>query len=375
MNKILMPLFLIGLLGCSKPSKTKSEMETILDEFEWQLQKDLNDDDLNGSLSMAVIKGDKIIRTKAFGIADLENSKADTNSIYRIGSVSKSFTAFLMMRLVQKGVFALDDPVEKYLPEVKRIVGYSKHTTFTFRQLASHTSGLGHLPKTRFVPCQVAAWDSLLLTVLPKTHFRYQPNERYAYSNIGFGILGLAISRAAQRPFTTLMQTEVFEPLQMNHTFYVIPENEMQHWAKGRSGGPIGGYDDDRPRRELPGRSWGVPNGGIWSTANDLARFMIGNAGYSDLLNQQHLEMMQTTQTPKGNWQENYGLGFSIYQDSTLHTIGHQGGTPGYRADLLLEKNSKYGVILLRNYNWGITNLYLRSTLLLKRLNQLNKND
>ncbi|MEQ9402438.1 MAG: serine hydrolase domain-containing protein [Cyclobacteriaceae bacterium] len=370
MKQLFPIIFLLSFVGCFAPPTSDKEIDAILDEFEWQVQKDLRDDNLNGSFSIALIKGEQIIRSKAFGISDLESLKADTSNIYRVGSVSKSFTAFLMMRLVQKGIITLDDPIDKYLPEVRDIKNYSDSARFTFRQLASHTSGLAHLPKMRYRHGGVDEWESLLLEAIPATNFVSTPGARYNYSNIGFGILGLAISRAANKPFIELMETEVFEPLNMKNTYYVIPENKMQNWAHGRSGGPIGGYDDERPKKELVGRGWSVPNGGIWSTANDLAKFMICNMGFAELLSTNNLKLMQSIQTPEGSWQNSYGLGFSIYQDSIIHTIGHQGGTPGYRANILFEKESEYGVILLRNYNWGITDLNLRSTLLLRKLKQ-----
>ncbi|MDO1450330.1 serine hydrolase domain-containing protein [Rhodocytophaga aerolata] len=371
MKKVFAILFLFTLIGCDKSPSSEREIDAILDEFEWQLQKDLRDDNLNGSMSMVIVKGDQIIRSKAFGISDLKGLQADTNNIYRIGSISKSFTAFLMMQLIKEGTISLDEPVEKYLPEVRKIKGYSDSTKFTFRQLASHTSGLTHLPHMQYRHGSVEEWESILVDCLPFTDFTHKPGEKYNYSNIGFGILGLALSRASDKPFIELMQTKVFDPLGMTNTFYTIPKDRMQHWAHGRSGGPMGGYDDERPEKELVGRSWAVPNGGIWSTANDLARFMICNMGYSQIVSQDDLIAMQTTQTPEGSWEENYGLGFTIYQDSIVHTIGHQGGTPGYRANLLFETDSQYGVVLLRNYNWGITDLNLRSTVLLRELKEV----
>ena len=370
MNKILFLLLSISLLGCSTPEQSVSPEQAILNEFERQLQKDLDDDNLNGSFSMAIVKGDELVRSTALGLADLDMVPADTNSLYRVGSVSKSFTAFLMMTQVQKGLISLDEPVEKYLPEVKQIQGYTDSPPFTFRQLASHTSGLAHLPKARYKHGSVAEWEDLLLEFIPKTHMVNKPGQKYLYSNIGFGILGLALSRAANTPFIELMQQEVFTPLGMSNTFYEIPESKISQLAKGRAGGPMGGYDDARPQREIVGRGWSVPNGGIWSTASDLARFMHCNLGYCSILRPENLALMQTIQTPAGGWQQVYGLGFTIYQDSTLHTIGHEGGTPGYRANFLFDKNSEYGVILLRNYNWGITNLNLRSTVLLRKLNR-----
>ena len=94
--------------------------------------------------------------------------------------------------------------------------------------------------------------------------------------------------------------------------------------------------------------------------------------GYSEILNEDNLALMQTTQTPEGKWHENYGLGFTIYQDSIITTIGHQGETPGYRANFLFDKESQYGVILLRNYSRGITDLNLKSTILLRKLRKLS---
>lgn len=368
MKNFLILLSLFFIFGCKVSKISDANVDAILDEFEWQLQKDLRDDDLKGGISMVILKGDKIIRSRAFGFSDLSKSSADTSGIYRIGSISKSFTAFLMMRMVEKGIISLDEPVVNFLPEVKSIKGYSDSTQFTFRQLASHTSGLSHLPKMEYRHGGVEEWEAILLDCLPLTDFSSHPGERYLYSNIGYGILGMALSRAAKMPFIDLMKAEVFDPLEMNRTFYIIPEDMMKNWVHGRDGGPLGGYDDDRPRKELVGRSWAVPNGGIWSTANDLAKFMSCNMGYMKILSQDNLEIMQSSQTPEGSWENNYGLGFTIYKDSVIHSIGHQGGTPGYRANLLFEKESEYGVILLRNYNWGTTDLNLRSSILLKKL-------
>lgn len=372
MKNILLSILVLNLYGCNSSSTPDKEIvntvDLILDEFEWQLQKDLRDDNLNGSFSMAIIKGDKVIRSKAFGKSDLQDLEADTSNIYRIGSISKSFTAFLMMQLVQDSIIGLDEPIEKYLPEVKKIKGYSDSTKFTFRQLASHTSGLAHLPKLPFRKGHVDDWESMLMECLPATHFVSIPNQQYSYSNIGFGILGLAISNAANKPFVELMKNRIFKPLNMNSSFYLIPEDKMDKLAHGRSGGPMGGFDDRKPRERLSGRGWSVPNGGIFSTANDLAKFMHCNIGYSELLNNDNLVLMQTSQTPQGKWHENYGIGFTLYQDSIISTVGHQGGTAGYRANFLFEKESEYGVILLRNYNWGTTDLNLRSTILLRKL-------
>ncbi len=101
----------------------------IMDEFENQLRKDLKDDDIHGSMSAAIIKKDKMIWAKAFGPSTIQGELlATVDTIYRAGSIAKSFTAFLMMQLVQEGTIELDDPVETYLPEIRELEGYSDST-------------------------------------------------------------------------------------------------------------------------------------------------------------------------------------------------------------------------------------------------------
>src|SRR5690242_10731476 len=115
----------------------------IIDAFENQLEKDVQDDNINGSISAAIVRKNEIIWSKTFGPSNIKGySVADANTIYRIGSVTKSFTAFLMVLLVQDGILELDSCVENYLPEIRGVEGYSDATRITFRQLASHTAGL-----------------------------------------------------------------------------------------------------------------------------------------------------------------------------------------------------------------------------------------
>jgi CubicO group peptidase (beta-lactamase class C family) len=159
----------------------------------------------------------------------------------------------------------------------------------------------------------------------------------------------------------------------MENSFFLVPDERQNDLAQGRWGGPMGEVDDLRPKEDHTNIGWSVPNGGIFSTTSDLAKFMFCNMGLSDILNDTNLKSMQTTQTPPGKWYENYGYGFSLYEDSLISTIGHQGGNPGYRANFLFEKESGYGVILLRNYSWGITDLNLRSTILLRELKEFEE--
>jgi D-alanyl-D-alanine carboxypeptidase len=180
----------------------------------------------------------------------------------------------------------------------------------------------------------------------------------------------LALSRAAGKPFMQLMEEKVFIPLKMKRSFYVIPNEFKTNLAVGMNCGPSEIIDTETPTTEHHGRGYKVPNGGIYSTPNDLAKFMISNLGYLPLLKNESLEIMQTETGPEPN---KYGLGFFIFRNDQKNIIGHNGHLLGYTSQFAFEKESKFGVILMRNYTWGATDLDRASFNLLNKLKQLKK--
>lgn len=372
MNKILLTVLITVLAGCYTSSNAqfpeRSDLQTIINEFANGIKKDVEDDNVKGSISIAIVKGDSIIWSGAYGSADFNNNtKADSTTIYRTGSISKSFTAFLMMQLAQEGTIELDEQIEKYLPEISELNGYSDSTKITFLQLASHTSGLIREPNLENAASgPIEQWESKVLQSIPKTSFQSKPGEKFSYSNIGFGILGLAISRATNKSFIELVKERIFIPLNMTNSFFIMPESRMNKLARGMNIYSIGEIDI-QSELEHAGRGYKVPNGGIYSTPNDLAKFIASNLGYIELLRQDNLAAMHSSQTPNGN----YGLGFFLYQDSIVSTVGHGGGVAGYTCSLLFEKGSQYGVILMRNYNRGNTKLSASSLELIRELKSL----
>jgi CubicO group peptidase (beta-lactamase class C family) len=364
----LFTILCILVLGCSPSENAQTDnFNSIVSQFEKQLQQDIKDDAIGGSISAAIIKGDKIVWSKAFGWSDQENNVlADTSTIFRTGSISKSFTAFLMMLLAEEGLIKLTDPVELYLPEIKKLKGYSDSTKITFLQLSTHTSGLVREPDLEDAASgSIENWESKIIQSIPTTSFENKPGENFSYSNIGYGILGLSLSRAAKKPFVDLMRDKIFIPLKMNNSYFQLPDDGNTRFAKGLGGGPFGEIDKETPRIEHRGRGYKVPNGGIYSTPNDLAKFMIANMGYRTLLRQESLNLMQTEKASDG---DTYGIGFFISENNSLTILEHSGSISGYTAQLAFEKDTNYGVIIMRNYNWGTTDLSLRSHILLRDL-------
>ncbi len=359
---VLLSTILFYQLSFGQPN---SKTSAIITQFSNQLNTDLQKDNLHGSISAAIVQNNKIIWAGAFGYSKFEKDLlADTDNIYRIGSITKTFTATLLMLLVEEGKIKLDEPVEKYLPEVKKLIGYDQVHQITFRQLASHTSGLNREPDLKGADVgPLNEWEEKVLTCITKTSFRSKPAEQYWYSNIGYAILGLALSRATGVPYMQMVQQRIFMPLKMNNTFFSLPDDKLPHMAEGNSNG--GNKNNmEQPRLELKGRGYKVPNGGIYSTPRDLAKFAMALAGQTKLLSTQSREQMQ--EVPAGG--KGYGLGLALYKKEDLDEIEHDGSVPGYVAEMAIDKSSGYAVIMMRNYNIGGTELNATANSLLKAL-------
>jgi CubicO group peptidase (beta-lactamase class C family) len=327
------------------------------------LSSDVHRDGLHGSMSVAIIRKGKVIWAGAVGYEHwIGDEMADTNTIYRVASLTKTFTATLLMMLVEEGKVGLEDPLDKYVPEAKTIPGYSR---VTLKELASHTSGLNREPSVKGVDIgPVSGWESTLLSLLPYASFNALPGTQYQYSNIGFALLGLALERAAGVPYTDLVQQKIFEPLQLQHTFFVVPEDQKAHVADGlynQKGSAV--VNREIPKAQMDGMGYRVPNGGIWSTPADYARFIIAlTSGL--LLKPGSLRTMLTVPYPG----KDYALGIYHLSNKEFDLIGHSGSDPGYTSQYAIEPHSGDAVVIFRNYNDGRTILADEAKYVLQRL-------
>lgn len=346
-------------------------------------------EDAGGCVSVAVFIGDEVVWAKGWGWADIERRvPASAETIGRIGSISKSVTAVAMMQLVERGVFELDDPVAAYFPEIERLgtaphaevadyierarrrrrgatgsadeeselrpLSYADVEPVTFRMLASHTAGLIREPWLEGAASgSIYRWEDKVLESIPRTFFQTPPRREYSYSNIGFGILGLAISRAAGVPFMELVERQIFGPLGMTSSTFILDTPEL--WSR-MSVGYRRDRDSGRVSAEAAtlehfGRGYKVPNGGVYSTVGDLARFaaaMMGEAPV-EILSAASRDEMLRPQAPA----EGYGLGFTVRRQDGLHVVGHGGSVAGYNASLSFELGSKLGVAMLRTTSYN----------------------
>jgi CubicO group peptidase (beta-lactamase class C family) len=317
-----------------------------------------------GGLTVGVVWGKELIWTKSYGDADMEKKvRADRDTVYRIGSVTKMFTGIMLRQLADAGKVHLEDPVEKYFPEINLVQGSAENTPpITLYQLATHTAGLPAEPDDTdtYVTGPYADWEKTLIAALPHTHYTLPPGTRFSYSNIGYAILGAALGRAGGEAYLDYVPKHILKPLRMSHSGLYLDSGMQPHLAKGYEVTRTG-IDPDIPLREHQGRGYKMPNGAMYTTVGDLARFtsfFIGE-GPETVLKTASLERSLATSAER-DLSAGYGIGFETRRLGSLVWIGHSGAVAGYSAGLYTNRQKKLAVIVLAN-TVGKAPLALRS--------------
>jgi CubicO group peptidase (beta-lactamase class C family) len=320
-----------------------------------------------GGITVGVVSGPKLIWTKSYGFANAEDKRAaSAETVYRIGSITKQFTALMLLQLAEQGTVRLTDPVEKYVPELSAVPRFHPAAPpITLVQLATMSSGLAREPKgpPDHSRGPVSGWTEKVLVSLPQTVYQYEPGTQYLYSNIGYATLGVALERAAGKPFTQYVQERIVAPLGMTHTAFELTPSMRQHVARGYSRTRDGTVDWSAAERELEGRGYRVPNGALMSTVTDLARFISFELGEGPWIVKKETQDANYTrvQIADGTLSSGYGVGFQATRRGTLIALGHGGSTAGFRASALFDRASKTGVIVLRNSDLAAAGLATRA--------------
>lgn len=317
-----------------------------------------------GSITVGVIAGAQLVWTRSVGFADMKTRRPATRTtVYRIGSITKPFTAVMLMQLVAAGRVQLSDPVERYLPEVRQIASKPKGSApFTFLQLATMTAGLAREPDEAgpFWTGPVSDWEKTLLAAIPHTRYISAPGTEYSYSNVGYAILGAALARVAGQPYVEWERSHVFKPLGMDRTRFEVDPTIERDLAVGYEVQGDGNLDDQTAAREArDGRGYKVPNGAIFTTVDDLARFValeLSRAPDSVVARSMLDEAFAGVVATDRALETGYGLGFMAMSRNGYSYAGHGGSVAGYRAAMYYDRPRKIGVVVLRNVGGGKQN-------------------
>jgi CubicO group peptidase (beta-lactamase class C family) len=269
----------------------------------------------------------------------------------------------MLLQLAEQGKLRLSDPVEKYFPDLGKVQGrHTEAPPITLVQLATMTSGLGREPAnlSTYLVGPVAEWERVLVSALPQTKYDFDPDTQYFYSNIGYAILGAALGRAAGRPYTSWVQERIFTPLGMSHTAFEPNPAIQPRITKGYEIDRNGNISFDAPLREHAGRGYKVPNGAVYTTVDDLTRFVALELGEGPeaVISRKTLDgNYARVNSSNGDLTSAYGVGFQLTRRGPNVFLGHGGSVAGYTAQAWVHRPSKTGVIVLRNAAGGRFNL------------------
>jgi CubicO group peptidase (beta-lactamase class C family) len=273
------------------------------------------------SLSVAIVRDGRIVYRGAFGFEDIKaRRKATPETSYHVASVTKAFTASLAVMLHARGVVDLDQPVVKYLPRDVSISTRPKvGATITLRQLASHTSGL-----PRGVPGAVQSVEGRyqlepkrLYDQLARVTLEFNPGTGQRYSNLGFGLLGHALERAAGKPFERLLQEMVCDPLHLERT--AIQIDDKLRVATGYGSSSLR-FETEHSYRERFASS-----GGLIASAEDLAKFLSAQMK-PGLFTSEMIEQLHTGSRLSNGSMAHTALGWSIKSSESAGRILEKNG-------------------------------------------------
>lgn len=306
-------------------------------------------------LSIAIVHDQEIIYARGFGWADRKrNLRATPHTVYRMGSISKVFTATAIMQLAEKNLINIDDPIRAYIPFFLIRSPLGPHKPITLRQLLTHYGGLPHRivsPLKKRAPYRYQSLEDMVRALKHMSLINI-PGTTYAYSNAGFTVLGHIVERVSGQGYVQYMNQHILWPLQMNTASFAplrIPERIKKRMAQGhRNGKPF-----DQPP------IWGTAAGGLVATVLDMSNFikmLINNGSFAgqQILESETLQEMWTPQNKavrqitKGPLQ---GLGWILTKRGlpVEKVVWHTGKTQGFTNDLIILPEQKLGVIVSTN--------------------------
>ena len=287
-------------------------------------------DNFSGAVLLA--KNGQIIYEKSFGFAEREKRLAfNLQTASNVASIGKVFTAVLVLQLVEEKKLALSDSIKKILPQTK-IPNAEK---ITVQNLLMHTSGLGDClahPNVAKLPKDKVEIDEFIRLVEEQPLVFDEPGTRFQYSNSGFIVLGKIVEQVTGKKYRDVLAEKITRPLALKNTFFELDRTSMR-LAKGYA---KASEKDDWKLADsfLLAAS---PAGGMFSTPKDLYTFSQALFG-GKLLRPETLSMMQKRQiemVQPGFGKMNYGYGLMIRDyPNNRFSVGHNGGTSGYNAEL-----------------------------------------
>lgn len=327
-------------------------VEKIIEEFRSIIPEILKkENDLPG-LSVALVDQKGAVWTEGFGYTDKTQIRpVDASTIFSIQSMSKTFTATGIMMAAQAGLLDLDAPIKTYLPDFRIQTRFDEKPLekITLKHLLSHKAGFTHeAPVGNNYETHSPSLEAHVQSI-SDTWLRYPVGTRYSYSNLGMDLTGYILQAVSGKPFEAYMEENLFVPLGMrNSSFDVEVVRQNKNRAVGHS----------RPYEKVPLAIPMIPAGSVYSSAEDMAKFIQfhlnkGKFNNKSLLKPDFIDEMYTISFPHKGQKAGYALGiakgFIYLNEKELLSLEHGGGGFGFLSIMRWFPEIGFGIVILTN--------------------------
>jgi serine-type D-Ala-D-Ala carboxypeptidase/endopeptidase len=291
--------------------------------------------------------------TKIFSFGNISkanNIPVNENTLFDIGSITKTFTTLLLADMVKQGIVNLNDPIEKYLPANVKVPQYNG-VKITLEDLATHTSGLPFLPSNIWINNKVGGilksnyTANQMYAALSNFTLTREPGSQFQYSDFGLGLLGYILSLKAGVPYEQLVKDRILDVLGMNDTKISLSQDDIKNRFPV---GHMGGKEINTPI--VPAVIAGA--GAFRSTAADMLKYISANLGLihtklDSAIQLQHLIRHSAMLANPMNYTAYVALGWAILTNFGTETIIHTGAINGWNANVAFIPAKQVGVVAL----------------------------
>jgi CubicO group peptidase (beta-lactamase class C family) len=306
--------------------------------------------------AVGIVHGDALAWSTGVGFADVAARRApDTTTLYRIASITKTFTGTAIMQLRDEGLLHLDDPAVVHLSELAAVASpFGAIETVTIRRMLSHESGLQSDPPGTdwWVPTYEGSVERNLSRA-GEVAATLPPNAQQKYSNLAYQLLGEIVARRSGVPYPEYVRTRILEPLGMlGSGFEPLPETLAERCATGYAARFL---SDELELASIPPTVWA--EGGLWSSVDDLARWLSfqfredgGAREGAQILADDTLKEMHTPRYLGDDaWTEAFGISWYAIRKGEVIWVQHSGGLNGFITTVCFDPREKVGAIVLFN--------------------------
>ncbi len=304
-------------------------------------------------MCVAIVHDQKVIYSRGFGYANIMGKRETTpETLYRIASHSKMFTAISIMQLRDGGQLRLDDPVDKYLPWFT-LKGIDKQSPpVTLRQLMTHSSGIPREGgnETYWTNFKFPTTDEIIHHISNQT-IVFPTEVKWKYSNLAYALLGEVVAVVSGKTFEDYVADNILKPLNMSHSGVTLSSIDKNNLATGYSRRLPDGTRLELPIIDAKGMDAAT---GMTSSVADMARFVswqfrLLNDGNTEVLKASTLREMQRIHWLDPKWKHGFGLTFINFKQKERVLIGHGGAYPGFLTSTFISPEEKLAVIVFSN--------------------------